>query len=164
MAGYHWDLTSYDIGKTISVNIYCMKAAGETDASGRHARRRLPNDRLKILNTEPHKIANDPDTKTAAVAQKFNQCGLRSSYKQEKTCGYTVDDIGKPRRKTFNSIADSPRRGPYSHYLNSSNPHFTTHNSEYGKQGHTKRSDGSACSAGYKEIAFPDTYLLRLME
>lgn len=69
------------------------------------------------------------------------------------------DGIGRARKQFWNSLEDSPRRQPYSDYLESRMPAYTTHNAEYGKQ----RYGVERRFAGYSDYSEIDNEYMKLI-
>lgn len=137
-----WYLSSYDLGKSYNKSSLEVSAAGASDRVGSYYRsngtrldRLDPNfmDRKAPAIPLPCGASREVRRKTGPVKLPEIDVGKRVPRVRTRIPPCDDDGVGKPRRGYINSIMDSPRRQPYSHYLDSSNPNYTTHNSEYGK-------------------------------
>lgn len=162
---YRWNLESYEIGKA---NAHTGPQPAGTDLRAMNIRKtsgcRLYRPTAGISDLVGATGVVTVEIPTPVVPRQRQRPSLLEEPKRvlnlTRPAADPSDGIGRSRKQFYNSVKDSPRRQSYSDYLDSKNPRYTTHNSEYGKS-------NVVCelpSAGYREESrYPDTEYYKFM-
>lgn len=134
-----WSLSSYEVGES-------HKASSQTRAAGALERvgAFYKSAGARLHRLDPHfsdmkapASTTSPKITVTKPNERETHCdidvGKRRTKLGEGRKSNDDDGIGKTRKGYINTVSASPRGQPYADYLDSTHPHYTTHNSEYGK-------------------------------
>lgn len=144
-----WTLESYQFGQAGLVRT--------KDAAGMYLSRgsRIPcRPQQYTVKETPRRVVSEPRQLEGTVPLDMRVDPPRARALSR------LEDVGTRRRLFVNSELESPRRQPYEHYLFSSNPDFTTNNTEYGKRDSRKLH---RTSAGARKPEFPEQYYSHIL-